>query len=81
MGLFRVGDGGEEEGENKGGKKEGKEWVLSFRDLPEVARQRAVTSRSLADIHITAGDPMEFRKALDCSYVCIVRCLSFVDLL
>lgn len=44
-------------------------WVLQFRDLPEVARQRAVTSRLIADIPITSGDPMKFMKALDYSYV------------
>lgn len=44
-------------------------WVLQFRDLPEVARQRAVTSRLAVDIPITSGDPMEFMKALDYSYV------------
>lgn len=43
-------------------------WVLQFRDLPEVARQRAVTSRLIADIPITSGDPVEFMKALDYSY-------------
>ena len=34
-----------------------------------MARQRAVTSRFIADIPITSGDPMEFMKALDYSYV------------
>ena len=42
-------------------------WVLQFRDLPEVARQRAVTSRFIADTPITSGDPMELMKALDYS--------------
>ncbi|KAL9130998.1 MAG: hypothetical protein Q9175_006881 [Cornicularia normoerica] len=54
------------------GKEEGKgeeRWVLQFRDLPEVVRQRAVTSRLVADIPITSGDPMEFMKALDYSHV------------
>ena len=37
-------------------------------------RQRAVTSRFIADIPITSGDPMEFMKALDYSYV--IRCFS-----
>lgn len=44
-------------------------WVLQFRDLPEVPRQRAVTSRFIADIPVTSGDPMEFMKALDYSHV------------
>ena len=48
-------------------------WVLQFRDWPEVARQRAVTSRFIADIPITSGDPMEFMKALDYSYVSIAK--------
>ena len=43
-------------------------WILQFRDLPEVVRQRAVTTRLMADIPITSGDPMEFMKALDYSY-------------
>ena len=43
-------------------------WILQFRDLPEVVRQRAVTIRLMADIPITSGDPMEFMKALDYSY-------------
>ena len=40
-------------------------WVLQFRDLPEVARQRPVTSRLIADTPITSGDPMAFMTALD----------------
>lgn len=43
--------------------------MLQFRDLPEVVRQRGVTSRLVADVPITSGDPMEFMKALDYSYV------------
>lgn len=65
----------EREGESKG--EEGK-WVLQFRDLPEVARQRAVTSRFIADIPITSGDPMEFMKALDYSYVSPLLCFHSV---
>lgn len=49
--------------------KEEEQWVLQFRDLPEVARQRAVTSRLVADVPVTSGDPMEFMKALDYSYL------------
>lgn len=64
MNFCVQGDGREEEG-----KREEERWVLQFRDLPEVARQRAVTSRFIADISITSGDPMEFMKALDYSYV------------
>lgn len=55
----------EEREEGKGEER----WVLQFRDLPEVARQRAVTSRYIADTPVTSGDPMEFMKALDYSYV------------
>lgn len=54
------------------GREEGKgeeRWVLQFKDLPEVARQRAVTSRLVAEIPITSGDPVEFMKALDYSHV------------
>lgn len=43
-------------------------WTLQFRDLPEVARQRAVTSRLIADTPITSGDPMKFMTALDYTY-------------
>ena len=56
-----------EEGEGKG--EEQQRWVLQFRDLPEVSRQRAVTSRYIADIPITSGNPIDFMKALDYSYV------------
>lgn len=49
--------------------KEEEQWVLQFRDLPEVARQRGVTSRLVADVPVTSGDPMEFMKALNYSYV------------
>lgn len=54
------------------GREDGKgeeRWVLQFRDLPEVARKRAVTARYIVDSPITSGDPMEFMKALDYSYV------------
>ena len=44
-------------------------WTLQFRDLPEVARQRAITSRLIADTPITSGDPMKFMTALDYTYV------------
>lgn len=44
-------------------------WTLQFRDLPEVARQRPVTSRQISDVPITSGDPMKFMSALDYSYV------------
>ena len=44
-------------------------WTLQFRDLPEVARQRPVTSRFMADIPITSGDPMQFMTALDYSHI------------
>ncbi|KAK3171196.1 NRPS [Lepraria neglecta] len=40
-------------------------WTLQFRDLPEVARQRPVTSRLIADIPIISGNPMQFMSALD----------------
>ena len=44
-------------------------WTLQFRDLPEVARQRPVTSRLVADVPITSGDHMQFMNALEYSYV------------
>lgn len=65
--LFYMQMVAEVDGREKG---EGEErWVLQFRDLPEVARQRTVTSRLIADVRITSGDPMEFMKALDYSHV------------
>lgn len=44
-------------------------WTLQFRDLPEVARQRPVTSRLIVDTPITSGDPMKFMTALDYTFV------------
>ena len=46
-------------------------WTLQFRDLPEVVQpgRRQITSRLMADIPISSGDPIEFMKALDYTYV------------
>lgn len=44
-------------------------WTLQFRDIPEVTRQRPVTSRLISDVPITSGDPMNFMSALNYSYV------------
>ena len=46
-------------------------WTLQYRDLPEVVQpgRRQITSRLMADIPITSGDPMQFMKALDYTYV------------
>ena len=46
-------------------------WTLQFRDLPEVVQpgRRQVTSRLMADVQISSGDPIEFMEALDYSYV------------
>ena len=49
-------------------------WVLQFRDIPEVARQRPVTSRLINDTPITSGDPLRFMTALD--YRCVPSTLS-----
>ncbi|KAK4691231.1 hypothetical protein P7C71_g5721, partial [Lecanoromycetidae sp. Uapishka_2] len=43
-------------------------WILQFRDLPEVARPRAVTSRLISDVPIISGDPIKFMSALDYSH-------------
>lgn len=43
-------------------------WSIQFRDLPEVARQRQVTSRLIVDTPISSGDPMGFMTALDYKY-------------
>ena len=39
-------------------------WSLQFRDLPEVAGRRPVTSRLMADIAITSGNTLSFMEAL-----------------
>ena len=46
-------------------------WTLQYRDLPEVVQpgRRQITSRLMADIPITSGDPVQFMKALDYTYV------------
>jgi len=40
-------------------------WTLQFRDLPEPVARRPVTSRLMADIPITLGDPLQLMSALD----------------
>ena len=42
----------------------GRTWSLQFRDLPEVAGRRPVTSRLMADITITSGNTLSFMEAL-----------------
>lgn len=44
-------------------------WTLQFRDLPEVAGRRPVTSRLIYDFELTSGDPFAFLSALDYTYV------------
>ena len=46
-------------------------WTLQYRDLPEVVQpgRRQVTSRLMADVHISSGDPIQFMEALDHTYV------------
>ena len=44
-------------------------WSLYFRDLPEVAGRRPVTSRLMADIPITSGNALFFMEALGYQYV------------
>lgn len=39
-----------------------------------------MTSRFIADIPITFGDPMEFMKALDYSYMSPLLCFPFVGI-
>ena len=39
-------------------------WSLEFRDLPEVPGRRPVTSRLMASVNITDGDPIIFMDAL-----------------
>ena len=40
-------------------------WSIQFRDIPEVVRQRPVTSRLVADVPIGDGDPAAFMEGLD----------------
>lgn len=43
-------------------------WTIQFRDLPEVIRQRPVTSRLMASIPVSSGDPVRFMHAMDYRY-------------
>ena len=43
-------------------------WTIEFRDLPEVPGRRPVTSRLMASIAITDGDPMRVIEALGYTY-------------
>ena len=47
-------------------------WTLQFRDIPEVSRQRPVTSRLISDVPILSGDALKFMSALDYTYVLAV---------
>ncbi|KAL8737583.1 MAG: hypothetical protein Q9190_008102, partial [Brigantiaea leucoxantha] len=40
-------------------------WILQFRDIPEAGNRRPVTSRLMADIPITSGDPFALMKAME----------------
>ncbi|MCJ1271717.1 Mediator of RNA polymerase II transcription subunit 18 [Lobaria immixta] len=44
-------------------------WTLQFRDLPEVAGRRPVTSRLIYDLEFKSGDPLAFMSALDYTHV------------
>lgn len=44
-------------------------WTLQFRDLPEVAGRRPVTSRLIYDLELRDGDPLAFMSELDYTYV------------
>lgn len=44
-------------------------WTLQFRDLPEVAGRRPVTSRLIYDLEFKSGDTLAFMSALDYTYV------------
>ena len=56
---------------------EGEKWTLQFRDLPEVAGRRPVTSRLMADIKIASGDPIRFMFALDYTLATSLKYPSF----
>ncbi|MCJ1279118.1 Mediator of RNA polymerase II transcription subunit 18 [Puttea exsequens] len=59
------GDGeGETHGEGRVREAVREQWTLQFRDIPEVARQRPVTTRLMADVPVAAGDAMAFMRAL-----------------
>ena len=44
-------------------------WQLQFRDLPEVAGRRPVTSRLMVDLDVTCDNPLAFMSALNYSWV------------
>lgn len=48
-------------------------WTLHFRDIPEVAGRRPVTSRMMSSVDIIDGDATAFMDALGYSYVSSAR--------
>lgn len=44
-------------------------WTLQFRDLPEVAGRRPVTSRLIYDLELKDGDPLAFMSDLEYTYI------------
>lgn len=44
-------------------------WTLHFRDIPEVAGRRPVTSRMMSSVDIIDGDALAFMDSLGYSYV------------
>ena len=50
-------------------KQAGPAWTLQFRDLPEVAGRRPVTSRMMSSVDIVDGDAFAFMDSLGYSYV------------
>lgn len=62
--------GGSREGSNGHGPQPVKQtWSLQFRDLPEVAGRRPVTSRMMSNVDIIDGDAVSFMNSLGYSYV------------
>lgn len=54
-------------------------WTLQFRDLPDVVRQRPVTSYGMLEVPIVVGDPAAFTAAMDYTYgfQLLESCLRF----
>ncbi|MCJ1286998.1 Mediator of RNA polymerase II transcription subunit 18 [Xylographa opegraphella] len=45
------------------------EWSIEFRDLPDVPGRRPVTSRLMASVPVTGGDPIHVMDSLGYNYV------------
>jgi Med18 protein len=71
-------DGGEGEAKTDGENKattvvdlDSHPWTLEFRDFPDAGKGRPVTSRLMASIPMTQGDPVAFLRAIGYEYAYI----------